>query len=200
MQYVSRIVIILVLLFAIIPSQFQNCTAFIFHVCYLFLCYCTPKIQHICHHGLERCLGRYDILVNWFYSINSSIQLADTCSYLRWSSALIYNGNQQIPLLEWRYLMFLAKGQKGHLFGLWKSRSRGGPLRWSEGWSTSPVKKGWGNWACLAWRREGTGETSLWPSSTWRENINRKGNDCLRGWIVIGQGGMVLNWDRGGLG
>ena len=23
---------------------------------------------------------------------------------------------------------------------------------------------------------------------------------CLRGWIVIGQGGMVLNWDRGGLG
>ena len=22
------------------------------------------------------------------------------------------------------------------------------------------------NWACLAWRREGSGETSLWPSST----------------------------------
>ena len=28
----------------------------------------------------------------------------------------------------------------------------------------------------------------------------RRGNDCLRGWIVIGQGGMVLNWDGGGLG
>jgi len=37
--------------------------------------------------------------------------------------------------------------------------SRGGLLRWSEGWRTSPMKKGWGNWACLAWRREGSGET-----------------------------------------
>ena len=24
------------------------------------------------------------------------------------------------------------------------------PLRWSEGWSTSPMRKGGGNWACLA--------------------------------------------------
>jgi len=24
---------------------------------------------------------------------------------------------------------------------------------------------------------------------------DRRGNDCLCGWIVIGQGGMVLNWD-----
>ena len=47
----------------------------------------------------------------------------------------------------------------------------------------------------------GSGSTgSLWPSSTWREHINRKGNGCLRGWIVIGQGGMVLYWDSGGLG
>ena len=43
-------------------------------------------------------------------------------------------------------------------------------------------------------------ETSLWPSSIWRENINRRGNGCLPGWTVIGQGGMVLNWDREGLG
>ena len=49
-------------------------------------------------------------------------------------------------------------------------------------------------------REEVSGETSLRPSSTWRERINRRGNGCLRGWIVIGQGGMVLNWDRGGLG
>ena len=27
----------------------------------------------------------------------------------------------------------------------------------------------------------------------------QEGNNCLRGWTVIGQGGMVLNWDRGGL-
>jgi len=41
-----------------------------------------------------------------------------------------------------------------------------GPWRWSEGWSTSPVKKGWGSWACSAWEREGQGKTSLKPSRT----------------------------------
>ena len=30
----------------------------------------------------------------------------------------------------------------------------------------SPLRKSWGNGYCLAWRREGCGETSLWPSST----------------------------------
>jgi len=68
-------------------------------------------------------------------------------------------------------------------------------LRWSEGWSTSPMRKGWGNRACLARRRGGSGETSSWPSSTWRESINSLINGCLRGWIVIGLVGMVLNWD-----
>ena len=33
-----------------------------------------------------------------------------------------------------------------------------------------------------------------------KKHINRAGNGCLQGWIVIGQGGIVLNWDRGGLG
>ena len=40
---------------------------------------------------------------------------------------------------------------------------------WSEGWSTSSMRKGWGDWACLVWRREGSGGTSLWPSSTWSD-------------------------------
>jgi len=30
------------------------------------------------------------------------------------------------------------------------------------------------------------------------KHINRKGNGCLQVWIVVGQGRMVLNWDRGG--
>jgi len=55
---------------------------------------------------------------------------------------------------------------------------------WSEGWSTSPMRKGWGSWDCLAWRREGSGEPSLWLSSTWREHINRRGSGCLWGYIV----------------
>ena len=38
--------------------------------------------------------------------------------------------------------------------------------KWSEGWSTSPMRTGWANWACSAWRREGCGETWLQPFST----------------------------------
>ena len=37
--------------------------------------------------------------------------------------------------------------------------SRGGPQRWSEGWSTSPPRTGWGSWGCSAWGREGSGVT-----------------------------------------
>ena len=35
------------------------------------------------------------------------------------------------------------------------SGSRGGPWKQSEGWNTSPVKKGWESWGCSASRREG---------------------------------------------
>ena len=31
--------------------------------------------------------------------------------------------------------------------------SRGGLQRWWGDWSISPTRKGWGSWACLAWRR-----------------------------------------------
>ena len=34
-----------------------------------------------------------------------------------------------------------------------------------EGWSTPPVKIGWGNRACSAWRRESCGVTSFQPPS-----------------------------------
>ena len=30
-----------------------------------------------------------------------------------------------------------------------------GLQRWLEYWSISPMRKSWGSWACLAWRREG---------------------------------------------
>jgi len=36
-------------------------------------------------------------------------------------------------------------------------------------------------------------QTSFWPSNIRRECINRRGYNCLQVWIVIGQGGMVLN-------
>ena len=43
--------------------------------------------------------------------------------------------------------------------------------------ASSPVKNGWGSWACLAWRREGSRGILLGYSSTWRELINRRGPD-----------------------
>jgi len=69
--------------------------------------------------------------------------------------------------------------------------------------TSSSVKKDWWRWTCSALRREGSRETSLWPSYTWRECMSKE-NVCglcfllllllfLRDPVVIGQGGMVLN-------
>ena len=44
------------------------------------------------------------------------------------------------------------------------SMSRKRIWRWREGWSTSPLKKGWGSWACSVWRK-GLGEMLLQPLS-----------------------------------
>ena len=63
----------------------------------------------------------------------------------------------------------------------------------SEGWSISPLRKGWGSWACLAWRREGSRGTSLLLSSSSEEFINLTETDFLHGQIARGQGGTVFN-------
>ena len=73
------------------------------------------------------------------------------------------------------------------------SGSRGGPRKWSEGWSTSPMRTGWESWGCSAWRREGCGETSLRPPSNWRGLIRKMGTNILVGPIAIGQWVRVLN-------
>ena len=40
------------------------------------------------------------------------------------------------------------------------------PQKWSEGWNTSPVRKGWDSWGCSAWKRGVFGETLFWCFST----------------------------------
>lgn len=60
-----------------------------------------------------------------------------------------------------------------------------------EGWSSSPMKKGWRSLACLVWRRGGSQETSLWPSSIWAKLMSRREINFLHGSVVIEQGGMV---------
>ena len=52
----------------------------------------------------------------------------------------------------------LYTGTSGEVIGeksTYWTVSRGGPQKWSKGWSTSPVKMGWKSWGCSAWRREG---------------------------------------------
>jgi len=82
----------------------------------------------------------------------------------------------------------------------WWIKYRGRPQGGSEGWSTSPMRKtSWGSWDCSVWRRDGSGEKSLQPSSAWRELIGRRGTDIFHGLTVTGQGEMVLNQKRGDL-
>lgn len=47
------------------------------------------------------------------------------------------------------------------------SKASGGPPRC---WSMWPVRRGWGNWPCLAWRRDIFRETHQHPSDTYWED------------------------------
>jgi len=46
----------------------------------------------------------------------------------------------------------------GNTWSCW-SRSKEEPQKWSKGWSTSPLMKGWESGSCSAWRKEGSGDT-----------------------------------------
>ena len=82
-----------------------------------------------------------------------------------------------------------------NMWGSWRG-SRGGPQRWPEGSSTTPMKTDQWIWACSAWRRE---SSNMWPSSTWKDIISRKKPDFLHRClcIEIAQRGNVFKL-RGG--
>ena len=63
-----------------------------------------------------------------------------------------------LPLwsLIWSSASRLGVPRTRTMWSCW-SRSRGGPQRCPEGWSTSAMKTGWGSWACSTWRTEGFG-------------------------------------------
>ena len=65
----------------------------------------------------------------------------------------------------WRPASSSGASSTGKTQTCW-SGSRGDPQQWSEGWNTSPMRKGWESWGCPAWIREGCGETLLQLSST----------------------------------
>jgi len=91
----------------------------------------------------------------------------------------------------------LIVDQMNHILNWWKVYIIWG---WSESWSTSPMKKGWGSWAWSAWRREGSGEASKQTSISWRVLIRQMGDwiftwsdsDRTRGQVGWGPGQSEL--------
>ena len=79
----------------------------------------------------------------------------------------------------------------GRTWTCW-SGSRGGPQKWSEGWNSSPKRKGWESWGCSAWRREGSGETFLRAFNTERGLLRKMGTDFSVGPVATGQEVMFL--------
>jgi len=65
--------------------------------------------------------------------------------------------------------------KKRRAWSCWRA-SRGGPQRWSDGWSTSPMKTGWESWGFSAWRKEGS-EGPQQPSRTVRGPTGKLGRD-----------------------
>ena len=73
-----------------------------------------------------------------------------------------------------------------------RRRSRGVPQKWSVGWNTPPVKKGWKSWGSSAWRRAGCGETSLQPFSTQRGPTTELERGFLQGYDRTRDNGFKL--------
>ena len=56
---------------------------------------------------------------------------------------------------QWgKWLSLSVLPPRGPIWSIASRGSRRRPRKWSEGWSTSPMKTGWRNWACSAGRRE----------------------------------------------
>ena len=72
------------------------------------------------------------------------------------------------------------------------SGARGGPPRWSEGWSTSPTRTGWGSWAAQPGEEKAPGDL-IAAFHYLRGPTGRMERDCSEGCVVTGQGGTALN-------
>ena len=74
-------------------------------------------------------------------------------------------------------------------------------LLWGETlvdtWSTSPRRKDWGSWACLAWRREGWEGSLEMPLNICRVEVRRMGPRSFQWCPATGQGATGTNWSTG---
>ena len=78
----------------------------------------------------------------------------------------------------------------------WRESS-GGLQRWLGDWSISCMRKGWGSWACLAWRREGWEGTLEMFINISRVGVRRMGPDSFQWCPLSCHWAMGTNWSTG---
>ena len=61
----------------------------------------------------------------------------------------------------------------------------------------SVARRGWGSWACSAWRREGWEGTFKMPLNIRRVGVRRTGPNSFQWWPATGQGATGTNWSLG---
>jgi len=66
-------------------------------------------------------------------------------------------------------------------------------------WSTSLMRSSWWSWDCSVWRRGGSGETSLYSTTSWSEAVMRRGLTSSPR-QQTGPEEMATSCTRGGLG
>ena len=112
-----------------------------------------------------------------------------------------FEGGDAAPLLcsHWHTIWSTASSSGALNTRTWScsGRSRGGPQRWSEGWNTSPVRKGWESWSSSAPVEKRRLQGDLGVAFQYLKGPTGKlGRDFLSGQVATGQGEMALNWKR----
>ena len=93
----------------------------------------------------------------------SNLHLQSQKATISWATS-----KEAWPAGEGRWLSHLRPCvENSTALGPWTcwSGSREGPQKFLKNWSTYPLKRGYENWSCSAWRREDSGENLMWLSN-----------------------------------